>query len=143
MSVTESYSQGLEGILAGETAVSTLAPGLIYRGYPVVELAERATYDEVAYLLLHDELPTAQQLADFQRRVGEARKLPACLYELFDSLPKKTLPMDSLRSAVSIMDHFDPDSANNSRTANLAKAERLLAQIPVAIAACYRISQGE
>ena len=56
---SEIYSPGLEGVVAGETAVSTVAGGLSYRGYPVTELAERASFDEVAYLLLYGELPAA------------------------------------------------------------------------------------
>ena len=59
MSTNETYSPGLEGVIGGETAVSTIVDGLSYRGYPVTELAERVTYDEVAYLLLHGDLPTA------------------------------------------------------------------------------------
>ena len=67
------YSPGLEGVVAGETAVSTIEDGLRYRGYPVGELVENATFDETAFLLLHGELPNPLQLAGFQRRVGAAR----------------------------------------------------------------------
>ena len=75
----ETYSPGLEGVIAGETAISTVADGLSYRGYPVTELAEKTSFDEVAYLLLHGELPNAAQLAAFQKRVAAARQLPAPL----------------------------------------------------------------
>src|SRR5262249_27054009 len=64
-------------------------------------------------------------------------------YELFKALPPQTPPMDALRTAVSILAHFDPDTADDSPAANLRKAERLLAQIPVAVAAQFRISQKE
>ena len=67
------YSPGLEGVVAGETAVSTIEGGLRYRGYPVGELVENASFDEVAYLLLYAELPTVPQLADFQKRVARSR----------------------------------------------------------------------
>ena len=76
------YSPGLEGVIAGETAISTIDDGLSYRGYPVTELAEQATFDEVAYLLLHGELPTPPQLADFRKRVAAARRLPEPLRDL-------------------------------------------------------------
>src|SRR5437588_32871 len=126
MSAPEIYSPGLEGVLAGETAVSTTEGGLRYRGYPVTELAERTTFDEVAYLLLHGELPTARELSDFHQRVGAAAGIPAPLRDLLRALPRTTLPMDALRSAVSVLAHFDPDAQDSSRAANLRKAERLL-----------------
>ena len=74
MSAPEIYSPGLEGVIAGETAISTITGGLRYRGYPVTELAEKASFEEVAFLLLHGELPTASQLNAFQKRLVEARK---------------------------------------------------------------------
>src|SRR6185437_3744669 len=125
---SEIYSPGLEGVIAGETAISTVADGLRYRGYPVTELAEKATFDEVAYLLLHGEVPTVQQLADFQKRVAGARCLPSPLLNLLGALPPEASSMDVLRSAVSILAHFDADVNDSSRAANLRKAERLLGQ---------------
>src|SRR5206468_2551201 len=126
MSAPEVYSPGLEGVIAGETAISTVTGGLRYRGYPVTELAQLATFDEVAYLLLYEELPNAKQLADFQKRVADARKLPAALSELLKALPKDAIPMDVIRSAVSVMAHYDPETSTSTRDANLRKAERLL-----------------
>jgi 2-methylcitrate synthase/citrate synthase II len=142
MSAAEIYSPGLEGVIAGETAVSTVEGGLRYRGYPVTELAEKCSFDEVAHLLLYGDLPTQKQLSDFQARVAAARRLPAPLKELFPALPKWTPPMDSLRTAVSILAHFDQDVDDNSTEANLRKAERLYAQIPLAIAEQYRAHKG-
>jgi citrate synthase len=142
MSATEIYSPGLEGVIAGETAISTVSEGLSYRGYPVTELAERATFDEVAYLLLHGELPTARQLEDFQKRVAVARRLPEPLRDLLKALPRWTAPMDAVRTAVSVLAHFDQDTPDLSHEANLRKAERLLAQIPVAVADHFRFSKG-
>src|SRR5215471_16611645 len=142
MSTAEIYSPGLEGVIAGETAISTVTDGLSYRGYPVGELAEKCSFDEVAYLLLHAELPTQRQLAEFQARVAAARRLPDPLHNLFKSLPRWTPAMDALRTAVSVLAHFDQDASDNSHDANLRKAERLLAQIPLAVADHYRISKG-
>lgn len=136
------YSPGLEGVIAGETAIASVEGGLSYRGYAVGELAEHCTFDEVAYLLLHGDLPTAAQLAAFQSRVAAARRLPPPLRELLAALPKWTPPLDALRTAVSALGHFDQDAADNSRDANLRKAERLLAQVPVAVADHYRLSKG-
>jgi citrate synthase len=142
MTTNDIYSPGLEGVIAGETAISTVVDGLRYRGYAVTELAEKATFDEVAYLLLHGELPTVPQLADFQRRVAAARCLPGPLINLLGAIPATASSMDVLRSAVSVLSHFDADADDSSRPANLRKAERLLGQIPVAIAAHHRISKG-
>ncbi len=138
----EIYSPGLEGVIAGETAISTITGGLRYRGYPVIELAEEASFEEVAYLLLHGELPTTRQLADFRKRIAVASTLPAPLRELLKALPPETAPMDAIRSAVSVLSHFDPDTPDSSRAANLRKAERLVAQIPVAVAEGFRLSKG-
>lgn len=143
MSASEIYSPGLEGVLAGETAISTVDGGLRYRGYPVTELAEQCTFDEVAYLLLHGELPAKAQLADFHKRVAASRQLPEPLVNLLRALPSATHSMDVCRTAVSVLAHFDPENADNSHGANVRKAERLLGQIPLAVAACHRFGQGQ
>jgi len=139
----EVYSPGLEGVIAGETAISTITEGLSYRGYPVTELAERSTFDEVAFLLLHGDLPNVSQLNDFRKRVAAARSIPDALRALLGALPRSTPPMDAVRSSVSVLAHFDPDAQDRSRAACLRKAERLLGQIPVAVAANYRLSKGQ
>lgn len=143
MSVSPAYSPGLEGVIAGETAVSTVEEGLRYRGYPVGELATHCTFDEVAYLLLYGELPTGKQLDAFLNRIAVARRLPVPLRDLFQALPKWALPLDVLRTAVSVLAHFDQDAADNTKDANLRKAERLLAQLPVAVADHFRFSKGQ
>src|SRR5207244_4274670 len=107
---TEIYSPGLEGVIAGETAVSTIVDGLSYRGYPVTELAEKATFDEVAFLLLHGDLPKAAELDAFRKRVAAARSLPVPLLNLFKGLPPSATPMDVIRTAVSILAHFDAET---------------------------------
>jgi 2-methylcitrate synthase/citrate synthase II len=142
MSTAEVYSPGLEGVIAGETAISTVEGGLRYRSYPVTELCQRSNFDEVAYLLLHGELPNKGELAGFQKRVAAARAIPEALRALLKTLPKDTVPMDALRTAVSVLSHYDPDVNDSSRAANLRKAERLLGQIPVAVAEQYRYAKG-
>lgn len=139
---TEVYYPGLEGVIAGETAVSTVEGGLRYRGYPVPELCEQCSFDEVAHLLLHGELPTNKQLADFQARVLAARKIPECLRPLFQAIPKDAPTMDVLRTAISVLAHFDPEIGDNSTAANLRKSERLYSQIPLVIADHFHISRG-
>jgi citrate synthase len=136
------YSPGLEGVIAGETAVSTIEGGLRYRGYPVGELVEHAGFDEVAFLLLHGDLPNRAQLTSFQRRLAAARSLPHPLLDLLRVLPPAISAMDVVRTSVSVLAHYDPETEDGSHEANLRKAERLLAQIPVAVAAQYRLSRG-
>jgi citrate synthase len=140
---SEIYSPGLEGVIAGETAVSTITGGLRYRGYPVTELAEKSTFDEVAYLLLYGDLPSRSQLGDFNKRLAAAQKLPGVLSELLKKLPRDAVPMDVLRTGVSILANFDPDLTDNGKAANLRKSERLLAQIPLIIAEYYRATKGQ
>ena len=136
------YSPGLEGIIAGETSVSTVADGLRYRGYPVGQLVEHATFEEVAYLMLYKEMPTASELQEFHTRVAMSRRLPEVLRAYFESVPKWTPPLDVLRTAVSALAHWDQDANDNSTEANIRKAERLIGQIPVAIADHFRMRQG-
>jgi citrate synthase len=143
MTAPEIYSPGLEGVIAGETAISTVEGGLRYRGYPVGELCERCSFEEVAYLLLHGELPTKAELAAFQQRIVAARQLPQALRTLLQALPRDVVPMDAVRTAVSILAHYDPELNDSSRAANVRKAERLVGQIPVAVAEQYRASKGQ
>ena len=137
------YTPGLEGVIAGETAISSIQDGLRYRGYPVGELVDKATFDEVAYLLLYGDLPKAGELKTFRARLSAARSVPEPLRALLRALPNQTPGMDALRSSISVLAHFDPDTADFSQPANLRKAERLLGQIPVAVAEQYRLSKGQ
>ncbi len=136
------YRPGLEGIIAGETAISTITGGLRYRGYAIEDLAEHAAFEEVAYLLLYGELPPPQALADFSVRLQKAMTIPEPLVAALRQIPTDTLPMDVLRSAASLLAHWEPEVNDNSHEANLRKAERLLAQLPVALAAYHRIRNG-
>jgi citrate synthase len=139
----EIYSPGLEGVIAGETAISTVTGGLSYRGYAIEELARHGTFEEVAHLLLYGELPTAKQLDEFRRRLGAAAELPAPLVEALRQIPHGVTPMDVLRTAASMLAHWDPDAGDNGHDANVRKAERLLAQLPVVMAARHRLKHGK
>lgn len=138
---SEFYSPGLEGVIAGETAISTIAGGLSYRGYPVGELVEHTSFDEVAYLLLYGDLPTAAELRAYRERQSAARNLPGPLRQLFAQLPGNASPMDTLRTAVSVLASFDPNIHDDSRQGKILKAERLLAQLPCAVADQYRLAR--
>ena len=127
-------SAGLAGIVAGETALGEVTQtSLRYRGYGIEDLAHNACFEEVAHLLLHGELPTEGQLAEFRARLQAAVSLPAQVRNALLSLPNETPPMDMLRSAASLLGHFDPEAQDNSHDANLRKAERLIGQLAAAV----------
>ena len=137
------YRPGLEGIIAGETAISTILGGLRYRGYAIEDLASHASFEEVAYLILHGELPNQEELGGFLARLREAMEIPEELQAIIRLVNQDALPMDVLRSAASLLGHWDTETADNSHEANLRKSERLLAQLPVALAAFHRHRLGE
>jgi citrate synthase len=140
---SETYSPGLEGVIAGETAISTVDTGLTYRGYAIEDLAEHSTFEEVAYLILYGELPTQRQAAQFHARLGKAATVPPELIDGLAKIPAGAPTMDVLRTATSFLAHFDPDVDDGSHEANLRKAERLLAQLPIVIAARQRLKEGK
>ncbi|MDP6554152.1 MAG: citrate/2-methylcitrate synthase [Pirellulaceae bacterium] len=136
------YRPGLEGIIAGETAISTIADGLRYRGYSIEELARQASFEETAYLVLHGELPTVDQLSSFSQRLIEASTIPAAIVDTLRALPADTSLMDVMRTGTSLLSHWDSEASDNSHDANLRKVERLLAQLPVVLGASFRIRHG-
>jgi 2-methylcitrate synthase/citrate synthase II len=138
----EPYYPGLEGVIAGETAVGTVEGGLLYRGYPIEELARSATFPEVACLLLHDELPDQERLADFQALLVESAELPPVIVDLLGEIPIHAGAMDVLRTAISAACHLDPQLEDEGRDADIAKTVRLLAQIPAMIAVRHRQCRG-
>jgi 2-methylcitrate synthase/citrate synthase II len=139
------YSPGLAGVIAGETEICWVDPnaGLMYRGYDIHEMAEKASFEEIAYLLLNAELPTMEQLEKFKQQIGKERPLPKEVLEMLRLLPKNTHPMDMLRTGVSMLAPFDPELNDNSHDANIRKAIRLIAKVSTLITDGYRIQHGE
>jgi citrate synthase len=117
---------------------------LLYRGYNVDDLVASSTFEEVCYLLWHGRLPTRKEHeANLKALSATAtRKLPPKLMAMLRLLPKKSTPMEVLRTGVSALSGFDPDAADNSREATLRKATRLTAQLPTLVAAWERIRRG-
>ena len=137
------YRPGLEGVIAGETAISTIEGGLRYRGYAIEDLAANTSFDEVAFLVLHGELPTDEQLKTFRSRLAAAAQVDDAIIATLRSIPAEVPMMDVMRTGASMLAHWDPQVADNSHDANLAKAERMLAQLPVIMAARHRITNGK
>lgn len=143
---TQSYSPGLDGVLAGETALCHVDEGeggLRYRGYAVSDLAEKATFEEVAYLLLLGKLPTRKELKDFAAQLAAQSILPGPVEAFLGSVPAAAHPMDVLRTAVSLLGMIDEEAADHSHKGNLRTSLRLLAQIPLIIATAHRLAKGK
>jgi citrate synthase (EC 2.3.3.1) len=140
------FVKGLDGIVAVQTEISAVdGPNstLLYRGINIHELAERASYEEVAFLLLNGHLPNRSELADFNARLVANRWLPAPLYDLLRSLPRDSVPMEALRVAVSALSFYDPEIEDISIEATQRKAVRLIAQLPTLCAAYQRLREGK
>ncbi len=138
------YSPGLAGVIAGETAICSVDPnsGLLYRGYDIHDMASKATFEEVAYLLLNGELPNSGELANFTNQLAAERTLPDAIAKMLRLLPKTTHPMDMLRTGISMLGAFDKDLNDNSHGANVRKSIRLIAKMGSLITDSWRISQG-
>ena len=124
------YSPGLEGIIAGQTAISTVGKehvGLTYRGYSIEDLAEKSTFEEVAHLLLYDHLPNQVELDAFRTRLLTRRGLPPGLRAVLEQLPAAAHPMDVLRTGCSALGAMEPETGDNGP---YQVAERLLACFP-------------
>ena len=140
-----SYSPGLAGVVAGETEICWVDPnaGLMYRGYDIHEMAQKANFEEVAYLLLNGELPNQEQLVEFGRQIAQDRMVPKEVLDGLRLMPKNTHPMDMLRTGVSMLAPFDPELNDHSHEANVRKAIRLIAKVSTLITDGFRIQQGE
>lgn len=128
---------GLEDVVATDSAVCFVdgkEGRLIYRGYDIRDLAQHSSFEEVVYLLMFGRLPTKGELENLQKELRLHRQLPADVVTAMKRFPKAALPMEVLRSVVSMLSMYDPDGDDNSREANIRKATRLLAQMPTIIA---------
>lgn len=137
--------RGLNGVVADTTAISMVneaTNSLLYRGYPVQDLAASCNFEEVAYLIWHGELPNAAELASFTKEEQSLRELPEGLRSTLEALPVSCHPMDVLRTAVSYLGANDPTEDDNSIDANLAKSLSLMAKLPTVVAAEQRRRHG-
>ena len=131
---------GLRGQVAGNTALSTVGKtgkGLTYRGYAIEELAEKATFEEVAYMLLYGKLPTQSEYDEYSSKLKSYRSLPTELKEVLERIPQDAHPMDVMRTGCSMLGNLDPegDFSNQSET-----ADRILASMASIVTYWYRYS---
>jgi len=144
-STTPEIHKGLAGVVVDTTAISSVNPetnSLLYRGYPVQELAAQCSFEQVAYLLWHGELPTDAALSAFVAVERGQRALDANVRRVIDDLPASAHPMDIVRTAVSVIGANDPDAEINTAESNLNKAARLFAQLPAIVAYDQRRRHG-
>ena len=151
MTETE-IKKGLAGVVVDHTAVSKVNPesnSLLYRGYPVQELAEHCTFEEVAYLLWNGDLPDAEQLAALRAQEREHRDLADDVRAVIELTPLDAHPMDEVRSAVSVLGARDLAGtgsvldATGTPDENLARSIRLFAALPAIVAYGQRRRRGE
>jgi 2-methylcitrate synthase len=131
---------GLRGQSAGETSLCTVGKsgsGLTYRGYDVSDLAENATFEEVAYLLFYGELPNQQQLDEYRALLKSMQDLPAALKSVLKLVPASAHPMDVMRTGASFLGNVEPETSFDEQ---FTAANRLLAAFPAIMCYWYRYS---
>jgi citrate synthase len=142
------FKEGLEDVVVSTSEICFIdgrEGRLLYRGYDVDDLVAHSSFEETIYLLWQGGLPSRKEL-DAQVKALSAtanRKLPPKLVAMLRLLPRKTTPMEVLRTGVSALSAFDPDAGDNSRDATLRKAVRITAQMPTLVAAWERIRRGK
>jgi 2-methylcitrate synthase len=144
--MSEEIKKGLLGIVVDETTISHVVPelsALTYRGYKVQDLCDKCDFEEVAYLVLHGELPSKSQLKKFTKEEKFNRKLSKTIIKSIQQMPKNAHPMDVIRTCVSLMALEDKDTKDNSPKANMRKALKIFSQTPTVVAAYFRARKGK
>jgi 2-methylcitrate synthase len=136
-------SVALSGIVAGNTALSTVGLSgndLHYRGFDILDIADRCQYEEIAYLLIHEKFPNARELAAYKAKLKRWRELPTALRGALELLPRRSHPMDVLRSGVSVLGCLEPEAAAHEPEAARELSDRLLAILPSMLCYWYHYS---
>ena len=138
--------RGLEGVAATTSKICYIDGEngiLAYRGIDIHELAENSTFEETCYLLWNGRLPSRNELKDLGSRLVGERKLDSEVIDFLKKVPRGALPMDVLRTAVSLLGLYDRDEKSNDHDANVNKAVRLTSQIAMVVAAYDRLRKGK
>lgn len=137
--------KGLEGVVACTTAVSTIHDNtLVYRGYTIEELAQNSTFEETTFLLWNDRLPKASELEQFKKDLAAEYTLHPDFVKVLKGIPTKGVhPMAWLRTAVSLMGHWDSEANDNSPQANARKAIKMVAKMGTIVCAFEAIRNGK
>jgi len=140
----EDVQRGLEDVVALESRICFIdgkGGRLLYQGYDIRELANRSTFEEVAYLLWYGQLPTATQLGELKARLSQLREIPQGLRDILDRVPKESPPMDVLRTAVSALAIYEP-SETQPGASSIGGAQRLTAVLPSILGYFHRRRRG-
>lgn len=131
---------GLRGQVAGQTALCTVGQsgaGLTYRGYEIADLAEKAQFEEIAYLLLRGKLPNRQELDAYKQKLHSLRGLPDALTTVLEQIPKDAHPMDVMRTGCSMLGNLETEADFSEQD---DKIDRMLAVFPSIITYWYRFA---
>src|SRR6202000_1805901 len=138
-------SVALSGVIAGNTALCSVGKSgndLHYRGYDILELAEGAEFEEVAYLLIHGSLPGKPQLKAYKNKLSALRGLPDTLRRVLREIPASAHPMDVLRTAVSVLGSIQPEKEDHNAAGAREIIDKLLACLPSALLYWYHFSHN-
>jgi 2-methylcitrate synthase len=137
-------SVALSGVPAGNTALCTVGRtgnDLHYRGYDILDFAEQAEFEEVAYLLVHEKLPTRDELRKYKTSLRRMRGLPQAVRKALESVPKKAHPMDVMRTGVSVLGTVEPEKDDHPKAGAQKIANRLMASLSSMLLYWYHYSR--
>jgi 2-methylcitrate synthase len=138
-------SVALSGIAAGNTALCTVGRtgnDLHYRGYDILDFADEAEFEEIAYLLVHGKLPTKSELASYKKKLRSLRELPSQLKSALEHIPKAAHPMDVMRTAVSVLGTMEQESDDHGAQGARDIADRLMASLGSALLYWFHFQNG-
>jgi citrate synthase len=134
--------KGLVGVYVDEsliTYIDGINGKLYYRGYPLRELCENSNFEEVAYLLIHGNLPSNSEFSEFKDSLIKERNIPDNIVSILKSFPRDTTRIELLRTTISALSLYDPDDYDYTEPANIRKGLRIVAKIPTLLAFAHRI----
>jgi len=138
-------SVALSGVAAGNTALCTVGRSgndLHYRGYDILDFADKAEFEEIAHLLVHEKLPNASELAAYKKRLAALRGLPQAVRTALEAVPASAHPMDVMRTGVSALGTVEPEGEDHSTAGARAIADRLMASLGSMLLYWHHYSRG-
>ena len=138
-------SVALSGVIAGNSAICTVGRtgnDLHYRGYDIVELARKSTFEEVAHLLIHEELPTESQLKDYKKKLKQLRGIPSQVRTILEHIPAASHPMDVMRTACSVLGTVLPEKEDQNVQSARDIVDRLIASFGSMLLYWWHFSQN-
>lgn len=136
-----SYAKGLEGVIASESRICKVDGEngrLYYYGYRITDLAEKASFEEVTYLLLYGKLPTSKEISEFSARMRESRDLKPPILSMIRDFPRDSHPMELLQSAINFLSGYVDHKIEHSPTCNCRQTLHQITQLPAIISAFHR-----